>query len=460
MEHMLTSEYDGCGKCLVGVRRLSYQSDATSSPERQLDQVLSAVDSVGGHIIAWADDWEVSRATDPLTRPGLGPWLRGEKGPYSGIVGAAVDCIGRNQRDVLNTAYAIHEAGQLLVTYGHTGPWNLDNASDEMRLSMESFGAQMELRAIQERAENLRGVAEPATETEALIASLKGPGSVATRKDLQMAAASTAQAAPLPKADEADKVHEGVVVLETQDYTTVPGVAELITKGAADLAEGVKLRLKDTARNTAEVLLEMRLKMQDKHGAPDLAARSNAAKQAAQAMYNAVRGEDKLEDTFGNRDAVKKLMRAVQYQMSDVVVQYVRALDENPDEAAKFAKAAEANPELSTADAVFDFYGLNRESQGEIAAKREAEKRALIAGVQQAIGSVSKEGEGDGEGDGAAAEANPDEYAKALSHKFAKLARGVNVQLIEAASADTKEEVRGDLEAQLAIIKNLIAATL
>ncbi|MFF3817230.1 recombinase family protein [Streptomyces bluensis] len=151
MDQMITTDYDGCGRCLVGVRRLSRKSEASSSPEKQADQVLSATESVGGHIIAWADDWEVSGATDPLTRPGLGPWLRGEKGQYDGIVGSAVDRIGRNQRDVLNTAYMIHESKRLLVTYGHDGPWNLDDTSDEMRLSMESFGAQMELRAIQKR---------------------------------------------------------------------------------------------------------------------------------------------------------------------------------------------------------------------------------------------------------------------------------------------------------------------
>ncbi|WP_405686430.1 recombinase family protein [Streptomyces sp. NBC_01387] len=162
---MITTDYDGCGRCLLGVRRLSRKSDATNSPEKQLDQVLSATEAVGGHIIAWADDWEVSGATDPLTRPGLGPWLRGEAGPYDGIVGAAVDRIGRNQRDVLNTAYAIHESGQLLVTYGHNGPWNLDDPNDEMRLSMESFGAQMELRAIQKRnrdeTQRARAAGEP-----------------------------------------------------------------------------------------------------------------------------------------------------------------------------------------------------------------------------------------------------------------------------------------------------------
>lgn len=145
------SEFDGCGRCLVGVRRLSRKSDATSSPERQEQQVLDAAAGVGGHVIAWADDWEVSGATDPLTRPKLGPWLRDEMGSYDGIVGAAVDRIGRNQRDVLNTAYMIHESGRILVTYGHQGPWNLDDPADEMHLSMESFGAQMELRQIQKR---------------------------------------------------------------------------------------------------------------------------------------------------------------------------------------------------------------------------------------------------------------------------------------------------------------------
>jgi site-specific DNA recombinase len=57
MEDMLTTEYDGCGRCLVGVRRLSRKTDKTSSPEKQGNQILSATGDIGGHIIAWADDW-------------------------------------------------------------------------------------------------------------------------------------------------------------------------------------------------------------------------------------------------------------------------------------------------------------------------------------------------------------------------------------------------------------------
>ncbi len=80
MDDMLTTDYDGCGRCLVGVRRLSRKTDATSSPQRQADQILQATADAEGHIIAWADDWEVSGATDPLTRRGFGPWLRGGDG--------------------------------------------------------------------------------------------------------------------------------------------------------------------------------------------------------------------------------------------------------------------------------------------------------------------------------------------------------------------------------------------
>lgn len=44
--------------------RLSQMSAATSSPRRQRHNVPDIVASVGGHVIAWADDWEVSGATD------------------------------------------------------------------------------------------------------------------------------------------------------------------------------------------------------------------------------------------------------------------------------------------------------------------------------------------------------------------------------------------------------------
>lgn len=147
-----TTPYDGCGKCLIGVRRLSRKDEASNSPQKQLGLVIKAVEAVDGHIIGWADDWEVSGATNPLDRPQLGPWLRGKNGPYDGIAGAAVDRIGRNVRDVLNTAYTIHENGQLMVTADHPGVWDLDDPNQESELLLKALGAQLEHREIKRRA--------------------------------------------------------------------------------------------------------------------------------------------------------------------------------------------------------------------------------------------------------------------------------------------------------------------
>lgn len=151
MEDMLITEYDGCGRCMVGVRRLSRRTDATSSPERQGQQILDAVADVGGHVIAWADDWEVSGATNPLDRKGFGPWLRGEMGPYDGIASASVDRVGRNVRDTLNTQELLTGQGRLIITADHQGVWDFSDPNQENEWMIKAWGSQLELRAIQKR---------------------------------------------------------------------------------------------------------------------------------------------------------------------------------------------------------------------------------------------------------------------------------------------------------------------
>jgi site-specific DNA recombinase len=151
MEDMLTSEYDGCGRCIVGVRRLSRKTDATSSPERQAQQILRAVDEIGGHVIAWADDWEVSGAVNPLERKGFGPWLRGEMGPYDGIAAASVDRVGRDVGDTINTQRLLTGQGRIVITADHLGVWDFSDPNHEIEWTVKSLGSQMELRAIQKR---------------------------------------------------------------------------------------------------------------------------------------------------------------------------------------------------------------------------------------------------------------------------------------------------------------------
>ncbi|MEU8361484.1 recombinase family protein [Nonomuraea sp. NPDC048882] len=165
MDDMLTTAYDGCGRCLVGVRRLSRKTDATNSPQRQADQILQATADIGGHIVAWADDWEVSGATDPLTRRGFGPWLRGEMGPYDGIAAATVDRVGRNVRDTLNTQDLLTGQDRVIVTADHVGMWDFSDPNQENEWLIKAWGSQMELRAIQKRnrdeAVRARAAGEP-----------------------------------------------------------------------------------------------------------------------------------------------------------------------------------------------------------------------------------------------------------------------------------------------------------
>jgi DNA invertase Pin-like site-specific DNA recombinase len=151
MDDVVTTEYDGCGRCLVGVRRLSRKTDKTSSPQEQANQILRAAADVGGHVIAWADDWEVSGATDPLTRRGFGPWLRGEMGPYDGIAARDVSRVGRNVRDTLNTQALLTSQGRAVVTADHAGVWDFGDPDQESEWLVKAWGSQMELRAIQKR---------------------------------------------------------------------------------------------------------------------------------------------------------------------------------------------------------------------------------------------------------------------------------------------------------------------
>ena len=142
MGDMLTTEYDGCGRCLVAVRRLSRKTDKTSSPQRQATRTCRQRQA-GGHIIAWADDWEVSGATDPMTRKGLGPWLRGEMGPYDGIVAPIVDRVGRNVRDTLNTQTLLTSQDRVVATSDHAGVWDFSDPNQENEWLVKAWRSQM-----------------------------------------------------------------------------------------------------------------------------------------------------------------------------------------------------------------------------------------------------------------------------------------------------------------------------
>jgi site-specific DNA recombinase len=93
----------------------------------------------------------VSGATDPFTRPQLGPWLRGEMGPYDGAASATVDRLGRNVRDTLNTQDVLTQQDRKIITADHRGVWDFTDPNQENEWLIKAWGSQMELRAIQKR---------------------------------------------------------------------------------------------------------------------------------------------------------------------------------------------------------------------------------------------------------------------------------------------------------------------
>ena len=86
-----------------------------------------------------------------MTRKGLGPWLRGELGPYDGIVAPTVDRVGRNVRDTLNTQTLLTSQDRVIIPADHAGVWDFTDPNQENEWLIKAWGSQMELRAIQKR---------------------------------------------------------------------------------------------------------------------------------------------------------------------------------------------------------------------------------------------------------------------------------------------------------------------
>lgn len=322
-------------------------------------------------------------------------------------------------------------------------------------------------------ADNVEALEELNTETETLISRLpsrgKRPGTERTwtqyKKDkrAEFKAAATVQEKPAKAEPKAE-----VATLETKDYATVEGVTELVTMGAERVTDGVTAHIKTSslAKDIASVLLDIRRRIHNKDGNPDLTARTDAAKKAASAIYAAAGeslGKGDL-DAYDVEESVKKLRRAVQHQMSDVQAAYLRGLDESPEEAALFAKILEGKPEdTPVALWVANHYDLKLKGQGEIARERYHEKKALEAG--EAIktsgeGAEGGEGEGEGEGGEGAATPTPDEHVKAVVAKLIKDIKAAKPDDFENASEETKDAVRAQLEEASKALKAMVAAVL
>lgn len=80
---------------VLGIIRLSVLTEATTSPERQRELIEQWASVQGHRIVGWAEDLGVSASVEPFQRPGLGPWLRGERESFDVLACWRVDRVAR-----------------------------------------------------------------------------------------------------------------------------------------------------------------------------------------------------------------------------------------------------------------------------------------------------------------------------------------------------------------------------
>jgi len=329
-------------------------------------------------------------------------------------------------------------------------------AKPENDAKVDQITANIERARSLAEAENTEGLAALNKETEELISSLPTRGKAgdsqtwaqakqAFRNSFREAATLTAKEEPTPTT--------AVVVVETRDYKEAAGVSELVTLGAEKFADGVRVHLKaaDLAKDVARVLLDMRVRMLDKEGRPDILAKSHGAKQASKDMY-ASAGQMFLANNpeaskFDAKQAVNKLIKSVQNQMPTVRAEYLRELDNDAAEAKRFeglalpAGVAEDAPLSTKVAAAYEV---------ELVSRYELDKARSENGEDD---ETTANGGGNGGGNGAPAEVEPQTPAQVIGAFFASAEESVTAAeqtLKEANDAEAKEAAKARIDALIA----------
>ncbi|MFF2039366.1 hypothetical protein ACFVVX_02965 [Kitasatospora sp. NPDC058170] len=238
-----------------------------------------------------------------------------------------------------------------------------------------------------EKLENLRG------EAKTLIGEIRGSGAAGVKAKLRNDFDRAIEKAEKDRKAVARQAAASVVSQETVDYTTIEGMTEMVEDEAQRIRAGVEHELKfsDIAKDIARASIRAAVRVKDKNGNPDFHKKTNANKQRTQDVAakagEAFQGDDNEE----SRKALGRLLKSVQNQNKTALVEYVRDLDNDPEEAKLWERAIEANPEASPSEAVFSFYGIENVTSNE--------QKALDRAAKKALAELAAESEGDDEED-------------------------------------------------------------
>lgn len=350
-----------------------------------------------------------------------------------------------------------HAVVVLNKTQGESDNMEKQDVSTEQGVAIvEQVDANIERIKSLAEAENAEGMDELNAETEALISSLSGTGSIKVKKEKRDALSAAATV----KGKDVERVVAAQVV--GKEYTAYEGVSELVTLGAEKFAEGVGAHIKTShlAEDIAKVVLDMRLRLPNKDDVPDLKSDSDQAKKSASDMYAAA-GKLYMAsgsvDEFEAKEAIEKLIRATQNQMREVLPAYLRSLDTDAEEAARFTKLTKGAPEgAKVSELVAKHYDLPLKGVRELKREKyQLEKRLKDEGKSpEAIAAAVSDIEPKSGG----AEATPDERVTATVAKLLADVKKAKPQDFEEASEEAKKAAKDKLDEVAKAVKAMYAA--
>ncbi len=136
---------------LLGATRLSHDTDASTSNERQRDQITLTAQTRGDTLVAITEDTDVSGAVSPFDRDGLGPWLTdpGLIARWDALIVVKLDRLTRSVRhfgDLLDWCKA---NGKNVISLD--GEVNTDTATGWLHVQIIMTFAEFERRRMSER---------------------------------------------------------------------------------------------------------------------------------------------------------------------------------------------------------------------------------------------------------------------------------------------------------------------
>ncbi|MFC7938144.1 recombinase family protein [Streptomyces sp. NPDC057387] len=140
---------------VVGAIRLSRYHDATTSPEVQEEMITLAANRIGGALVGWAKDIDVSALkTSPWEREELSYWLE-RPDEWDVLIWQRMDRAVRSMADMANLGRFAKQHGKRLVFASGPGGDMLEldfgSAMSELIMLILAFAAQLEGQTIVER---------------------------------------------------------------------------------------------------------------------------------------------------------------------------------------------------------------------------------------------------------------------------------------------------------------------